>query len=80
MVQEYYYIAFILGYDLLADEFGTLPCDIAFETAIAIARDFLSSRDYFNMDMSMYDALRHWLDNNRENILVEIEKQKKIFY
>ena len=59
MDTEMYWI-FVLGYDLLHNELPT-ECDLAFEKAQKIAKDFMNSDEYKNLKVSGYDALQEYL-------------------
>lgn len=63
------YLIFVLGYDLFNSEFGTLPCDIAYERAKQIIEKFMQSDEYLHSKCSVYDALENWLDDNRDTLL-----------
>lgn len=62
------YLIFVLGYDLLHTEFGLLPCDIAYERATQLIEKFMQSDEYLHSKCSVYDALKNWLDNNRDTL------------
>lgn len=59
---EKMYIAFVLGYDLLHDEFDRLElaCDEAFEISLEIADWFLNS-EYDNPNKDLYSCLQDFL-------------------
>lgn len=70
-----YYIAFVLGYDLLQEKFmkyhdGEYPCecDTCFDICLYLAEKFVESVEYATMDCSAYDALQAWLENYSEFI------------
>lgn len=59
-----YYIAFVLGYDLLWETLNggyTLECDTCFEICLRLADEFMASEEYKDMSMSTYDALQEWI-------------------
>lgn len=64
MDEELYYIAFILGYDLLhhyivASEDN--ETDIAFNKCVEIAKQFRKSEEYNTNNCSLYESLENWL-------------------
>lgn len=61
-MDEKNYLVFVLGYDLLHDEFGLLPCDIAYERATLLIEKFMQSNEYLHSKSSSYDALKNWLE------------------
>lgn len=70
------YYAFVLGYDLLSDEFKNSPnpeCDLTYEFCYKIAKKYLDS-DYFNnSSKSGYEMLEKYVNDNRFKILKEYE-------
>ena len=68
---EYNYIVFVLGYDLLhkfimqQDEQSN---DIVYKFCSIIANKFMLSAEYKQYNMSMYDCLVKWIKNNMNNI------------
>lgn len=75
-----YNMVFVLGYDLLQKELAeqNLPCDIAFEVCRGIYRKFLVSK-IARLDISEYDALSIYIDNNRKEIDNIIKEHGKIW-
>ena len=69
-MDEQDYITFVLGYDLLHDDFDirNMECDTAFDIANEIAKCFLKSDYYTDYQFSMYDALQHYISENRGEI------------
>lgn len=78
-IDNKYYYAFVLGYDLLhykfkeyhVDEDGDghyCECDTCFDICLYLAEKFVESVEYVTMDCSAYDALQAWLENHREFI------------
>lgn len=78
-IDDKYYYAFVLGYDLLQDKFmkyhgedagGSYPCesDTCFDICLYLAEKFKQSVEYVTMDCSAYDALQAWLENYSEFI------------
>lgn len=69
--EELNYITFILGYDLLQDKFKNLEskeCDTVYEICRDIAAVFMQSIEYYDMNISMYEALTSWVNNHDETI------------
>jgi len=69
-IDELYYHAFILGYDLLNDKLQASklesPCDIAYDICVSLAKQYLGSDYYNNIKYSSYEMLVHWLNDNME--------------
>ena len=74
-----YYIAFVLGYDLLHEKFmgyhgndmgGGYPCecDTCFDICLYLAEKFMDSFEYLTMDCSAYDALQEWIETHSKII------------
>lgn len=64
--EYFYYIPFLLGYDLLHDYFANSEekeSDIVYEKCIEIAKDYLKSEEHKNYKKSEYDALTEYLRN-----------------
>lgn len=69
--EEFNYIIFILGYDLLQERFKILEsneCDVVYEICINIADEFIKSEEYQMMNISLYEALVQWIDSHKEII------------
>lgn len=66
MLDSKEYITFVLGYDELIrvrfNEVESMPCDRAYEICNNIAKDFMQSDYYNDFNISMYDALRSYLN------------------
>lgn len=70
MVQAYY-IAYILGYDILHEyiETSAIPeCDTSFDFCFDVAMEFMKSEEYKDMSLSLYEALDHWVHDNEMKI------------
>lgn len=70
------YIAFVLGYDMLQDKLknSNYPeCDICYESCSSLAKQFLQSKEYKNVNHSTYEMLQEWLDNNPDLVKKCIE-------
>lgn len=69
--EDEYYLAFVLGYDLLHDDIlqcEEKACDIVFDTMCEIVELFLNSKENKMYNMSTYDALKEFLRNNKLQI------------
>ena len=69
MIPEIYYIAFVLGYDLLQTRLSgelNLECDTCFSICMGIADEFMKSVLYATYRGSTYEALQVWLGCNNE--------------
>ena len=67
---EKFYYAFVLGYDLMHDEFNSSDepeCDLVFEKAVAVINEFMKSEEYSDMSLSGYDALKLFVERRKEN-------------
>ena len=67
MVEERYYLAYVLGYDLLHDTIdvsNNSECDTSFEICLKIVDEFMGSEDYKDMRFSTYDNFRGWIVEN----------------
>jgi len=74
MTFEYgdYYLAFVLGYDLLQKELSEShisECDLSFDYCLELVKSFKESEEYMDMSRSTYDGLRDWIDYNYEEII-----------
>ena len=62
ILQQKEYIRFVLGADLLRDRFTEdIATDEWFDECDKIANDFLTSEEYLDLSMSLYDALETYL-------------------
>lgn len=64
--EYFYYIPFVLGYDLLHDYFANSEdkeSDIVYEKCIEITKDYLKSEEHKDYKKSEYDALTEYLRN-----------------
>lgn len=80
MCWDYYYIAFILGYDLLHEPLEKScisECDLCFEYCLDLARKFKESDEYKDMKQSEYDALCDWVENNYKEICEGMKRDWK---
>lgn len=74
---EIHYIAFTLGYDLIneiltrPDTADPLECDIAYDFCDYLARKFIKTDYYKNMQHSTYEMLQEWVNDNQEIIQSE---------
>ena len=73
-----YNMIFVMGYDLLNKELveRDVPCDIAFDICKYIYKKFLTSTE-LNLELlnvSEYDALKEYIESNKEDIKIYIEK------
>lgn len=70
-----YNMIFVLGYDLLHDKLSSnkLSCDEAFSVCVDVYESFLQSKEN-TLDMSEYDALKEYIENNDSSIdyLIEV--------
>ena len=65
---DFCYLVFVLGYDLLHDQLAnsTEPeCDLCFERCAKIVEEFMSTDEYTDERVPLYDAFYTWLKNNR---------------
>lgn len=72
MVEERYYLAYVLGYDMLHAEIVRSPnkeCDSSFEICLHIIDEFMDSEEYRNMKLSAYDSLSVFISNNYDRIV-----------
>lgn len=82
-MDEMYYYAFCIGYDLMNDYFknSELPeCDVVYEEYKKLSKKFLKSKEYMDFNHSCYEKLQIWLDNNKEKIkdnYIEVKHEKK---
>ena len=68
---EYNYIVFVLGYDLLHKfimQQEEQSNDIVYDFCSIIANKFMLSAEYKQYNMSMYDCLVKCIENNMNNI------------
>lgn len=67
--EEFYYLVFVLGYDLMQEEFSYsgCPCDTAFGKAKDIIKDFEESEYYQDNSKSIYECLQDYLKTLKEN-------------
>lgn len=80
-MDEMYYYAFCIGYDLMNDYFKNCEkpeCDVVFEECKKLSRRFIKSLEYRDFNHSSYEQLTKWLDNNRERIKSEYIDLKPI--
>lgn len=71
MIDIRWYLAYVLGYDLLHDEIAQSynnECETSFEICLEILDDFFRSEWYLNGECSSYDALSNWLEENYEYV------------
>ena len=61
------YGIFVLGYDILHDEFDFLESDVAFDICETVYKRFLVS-EYNKSTMSEYECLWQYVDANLEEI------------
>lgn len=68
--EEFYYLVFVLGYSLLHEElaFSGTPCDVAFEKAKDIIKDFQESDYYKDTNKSLYECLEDYLKENKKEV------------
>lgn len=69
-VDERYYLAYVLGYDLLHDKIEASDfseCDTSFDKCLQIVDKFMESVEY-EQDQSAYENLKEWLENNRNKV------------
>lgn len=72
MIDEKYYLAYVLGYDLLHQEIrlsNNNECDTSFENCLEIIDSFLNSELYLNAKCSTYEALETWLAENYDYVI-----------
>lgn len=65
-----FYYTFVLGYDLMHDEFANSEepeCDVVFEKSVAIINEFLKSKEYADLSIPAYDALQLFIERRKEN-------------
>ncbi len=70
MIQAYY-IAYILGYDILHEyiETSAIPeCDTSFDFCFDVATEFMKSEEYLDMRISLYEGLDRWVCDNETKI------------
>ncbi len=84
--EEHSYFAFVLGYDLLNEEFKNSPspeCDITYDFCIKIADNYLKS-DYFkDTTHSGYEMFVKYVNENKFQILKDYEKfigEKNLYF
>ena len=70
-----YNMIFVMRYDLLHSnlDYWNLPCDVAFDVCREVYDGFLASEEY-QWDMSEYEALQIYINNNRWHIDNVIEE------
>ena len=71
ITNEYKYSVFVLGYDLLHKfimQQEEQSNDIVYDFCSIIANKFMLSAEYKQYNISMYDCLVNWIENNIENI------------
>ena len=79
--EDHYYLVFVLGYDLLHDKIMKCEdknCDNVFNTMKRIIEMFNESEEAKNFNLSTYDALQQFLENN--NFAIERELYKQLGY
>lgn len=67
--KNFYYLCYVLGYDLLNKELKETAwncCDCTFEAVEKIIEKFLKSEENKDTTKSQYDALVEYLENNKE--------------
>ena len=80
------YFTFILGYDLLQDNFKNSPvkeCDVNYNFCRKIAKRFILSDYYKNGNESAYEMLSKYVKENKLSILKEYERfigEKDIYF
>jgi len=77
MIDEKYYLVYVLGYDLLHQEIeqsNNSECDTSFENCLEIIDSFFRSELYLNMKYSTYDALEIWLNENYDYVIEILNK------
>ena len=70
-MEELNYYTFCIGYDFLHKFFvnsGMPECDVVNEECKKLAKQFVKSKNYRNMNQSSYENLRDWIDGQRERI------------
>lgn len=75
--KETAYYTFVIGYDLLQDEFKNSPCpecDLTYGFCEKIAKDFVNSDSYKYDNRSSYELLGEYIKKNRFQILKEYEQ------
>ncbi len=75
--KEKAYFTFVLGYDLLNDDFKNLPnpeCDLTYGFCEKIAENFINSDSYKYDNLSAYELLEKYVHDNKTSILKDYEK------
>lgn len=74
--KEIAYYTFVIGYDLLQEEFKTSPspeCDLTYGFCEKLAKDFVNSDSYKYNNKSSYELLEKYINKNRFQILKDYE-------
>lgn len=75
--KEISYYTFVIGYDLLQEDFKTSPypeCDLTYGFCEKVAKDFVNSDSYKYDNRSSYELLEKYINENRFQILKDYEK------
>lgn len=75
-VDERYYLAYVLGYDLLHDKIEASDfseCDTSFDKCLQIVDKFMGSEEY-KEEKSSYESLRDWIKAHRNKIAMLFEE------
>lgn len=71
-MDEMYYYAFCIGYDLMNDYFNNceIPeCDVVFEECKRLSKKFMKSQEYKDLNYSAYEKLEEWINKNKDKII-----------
>ncbi len=77
MIDEKYYLVYVLGYDLLHAEIeqsNNSECDTSFENCLEIIDSFFRSEWYLYTECSAYEALEKWIDENYDYVIEILNK------
>lgn len=75
--KELSYYTFVIGYDLLQEDFKTSPspeCDLTYGFCEKMAKNFVNSDSYKYDNRSSYELLEKYINENRFQILKDYEK------
>lgn len=75
--KEKAYFTFVIGYDLLNDDFKSSPspeCDLTYGFCNKIAEDFIHSEQYQYNNCSSYEMLEKYINDNKFKILKDYER------
>lgn len=75
--KEKAYFTFVIGYDLLNDEFKNSPspeCDLTYGFCNKVAENFINSDYYKYENRSAYEMLEKYINDNKLSILKNYEK------